>query len=136
VAQWLDIDFAIWCDEQIDLLLRGDALDWTRARHEAASSFKVMADAVLVTRQDEGKACAPYHFSNEARLVNWALSGVFRGLDREVMTKEQLDFLAKLEVRNTVLIAQRYSYDERKVKLFAFAAAWRAAHPELAMEVA
>ncbi|MGK5049482.1 KilA-N domain-containing protein [Janthinobacterium sp. GB4P2] len=26
-ARWLDVDFEIWCDEQIDLLLRGDPLD-------------------------------------------------------------------------------------------------------------
>lgn len=26
-SQWLDMDFAIWCDEQIDRLLRGETLD-------------------------------------------------------------------------------------------------------------
>lgn len=26
-ARWLDVDFSLWCDEQIDRLLRGDLLD-------------------------------------------------------------------------------------------------------------
>ncbi len=128
-ARWLDLDFAIWCDEQIDRLLRGDAKDWKLARHEAASSFKVMADAILYTRTEAGKASAPYHFSNEARLVNWALSGAFKGLDRDSLEKHELDLLAKLEVRNTVLIAIGMKYDDRKHKLYSYVQAWRAANP-------
>lgn len=130
-ARWLDVDFAIWCDEQIDHLLRGEGMDWKRMRHEAASSFKVMTDAILYTRSEAGKNVAPYHFSNEARLVNWALSGEFKGLDRDALTKEQLDLLAKLEVRNTVLIAQGLNYEGRKQKLYAVAAAWKVAHPDI-----
>lgn len=129
-ARWLDVDFAIWCDEQIDRLLRGEGMDWRRMRHEAASSFKVMTDAILYTRNEAGKNIAPYHFSNEARLVNWALSGEFKGLDRDALTKDQLDLLAKLEVRNTVLIAQGLNYEDRKRKLYAAAAAWKVAHPD------
>lgn len=128
-ARWLDIDFAIWCDEQIDGLLRGDAKDWKLARHEAASSFKVMTDAILYTRSEAGKASAPHHFSNEARLVNWALSGQFKGLDRDGMERHELDLLAKLEVRNTVLIATGMKYDDRKRKLYSYVQAWRAANP-------
>ncbi|NYT67982.1 KilA-N domain-containing protein [Pusillimonas noertemannii] len=136
-ARWLDVDFAIWCDEQIDRLLRGEGMDWRRLRHEAASSFKVMTDAILYTRNEAGKNVAPYHFSNEARLVNWALSGQFVGLDRDAMAKADLDLLGKLEVRNTVLIAQGLDYETRKRKLHAFAAAWRCAHPDTkALEVA
>lgn len=128
-ARWLDIDFAIWCDEQIDGLLRGDAKDWKLARHEAASSFKVMTDAILYTRSEAGKASAPYHFSNEARLVNWALSGEFKGLDRDGLEKHELDLLAKLEVRNTVLIATGMKYEDRKHKLYSYVQAWKAANP-------
>lgn len=128
-ARWLDIEFSIWCDEQIDGLLRGDGKDWKLARHEAASSFKVMTDAILYTRSEAGKKSAPYHFSNEARLVNWALSGQFKGLDRDGMERHELDLLAKLEVRNTVLIATGMKYDDRKRKLYSYVQAWRAANP-------
>jgi len=128
-ARWLDVDFAIWCDEQIDRLLRGEGKDWKLARHEAASSFKVMADAILYTRTEAGKASAPYHFSNEARLVNWALSGAFKGLDRDSLERHELDLLAKLEVRNTVLIATGMKYEDRKRKLYGYVQAWKAANP-------
>jgi hypothetical protein len=30
-AQWLDVDFAIWCDEQIDHILRGGLAVWQKA---------------------------------------------------------------------------------------------------------
>lgn len=128
-AQWLDVDFAIWCDEQIDRLLRGDQADWRRMRHEAAASYKVMADALQLVRTEAGKESAPYHFMNEAKLVNWALAGHFRGLDRDALSKPELDLLAKLEIRNTVLIATGVEYQERKRKLFAYAEAWKIAHP-------
>ncbi|SEJ43828.1 KilA-N domain-containing protein [Azotobacter beijerinckii] len=35
-ARWLSVDFEIWCDEQIDALLRGDGRPWESARREAA----------------------------------------------------------------------------------------------------
>jgi hypothetical protein len=30
-AQWLDVDFAVWCDEQIDHILRGGLSIWQKA---------------------------------------------------------------------------------------------------------
>ncbi|MGX5884676.1 KilA-N domain-containing protein [Burkholderia gladioli] len=30
-AQWLDVDFAVWCDEQIDHILRGGLSVWNKA---------------------------------------------------------------------------------------------------------
>ena len=115
-ARWLDIDFAVWCDEQIDCLIRGTHVhyDWKRARSEAASSFKVMNAVLQLVRQDNGKVTASHHFSNEARMVNWALTGEFRGLDRESLSGGDLALLAKLEERNAVLIGCGMDYAERK----------------------
>lgn len=120
-AQWLDIDFAVWCDEQIDAMLRGKD-DRQKLRHAAASSFKVMNAVLLVQREQHGKATAPHHYSNEARLVNWALIGEFKPLDRNTLSSQDLDLLAKLEERNTVLIGCGLSYDERKSALARFSA--------------
>lgn len=36
-ARWLDIDFALWCDEQIDQLIRGE-INVRRARHQIATA--------------------------------------------------------------------------------------------------
>lgn len=118
-ARWLDIDFAIWCDEQIDKIIHGDpaATDWKALRHEAASSYKVMSAMLDAKRQLEGKKTKPYHYANEAKLVNWALTGEFKPLDREQMTTADLDLLAKLETMNTLLIGQGFDRDSRKIEL-------------------
>ena len=123
-ARWLDVDFAVWCDDQIDSLLRGTH-DWKRLRHEASCTFKAMNKILQRTRRDAGKETAPHHFSNEARLVNWALSGEFKGIDRETLPISELDLLASLEEENIVLIGSGKNYEERKTQLNKFADDWR-----------
>ncbi len=122
-ARWLDVRFAIWCDRQIRALLTGQHphYDWKRMRHEAASSFKVMTQVLQWRRQREGKGCAHHHYSNEATLVNWALTGVFGKVDRNGLSTVDLDVLAKLECRNAVLIGCGASREERKAELEQFA---------------
>jgi hypothetical protein len=126
-ARWLDDDFAVWCDFQIDAIIRGTT-NWQLQRHAAASSYKVMSMALKETRQEAGKGCATHHYTNEARLVNWALAGEFKGLDRERMTTQELDLLAFLEIRNTLMLAQGIEYDRRKAQLQEQAATWKAAN--------
>ena len=115
-ARWLDIRFAVWCDQQIKTLLSGknSHFDWKRLRHEATSSFKVMNDILKDVRLQIGKATASHHYSNEARLINWALTGEFKGLDRDILSVQELDVLAKLEEKNAVLIGRGLGYDARK----------------------
>lgn len=129
-AQWLDEGFAVWCDEQIDALIRGDHphYDRLRARDAAASSFKVMAEVLRLARQDQGKATGQHHYINETRLVNWALSGEFKGLDRETLTAWELGLLAGLEERNAVLLGRGIGYTDRKKMLEQHALDWRAGH--------
>lgn len=126
-AQWLDVNFAVWCDTQIEALLHGKQ-DWRKLRHEAASSYKVMQQILQISRAEEGKGCAPHHYSNEARLVNFALTGEFKGVDREALAAYDLMLLAKLEELNAVLIARGKSYDRRKVLLEQFAVDHRVAN--------
>lgn len=122
-ARWLDVRFSIWCDRQIRQLLTGTHphSDWQRMRHEAASSFKVMAAIVKMNLEANGQTPCPYHFSNEARLVNWALTGEFCKIDRETLPSHELDLLAQLENFNSVLTGSNHSYDYRKQALQAFA---------------
>lgn len=122
-ARWLEPDFAVWCDLQIDALLRGQhpAIDWKRSRHAAASTNKVMSAVLQQIRERQGKTTASHHYSNEARLVNWVLTGEFSGLDRDSLTQSDLDLLAALEERNAVLIGCGLAYDERKQELLRFA---------------
>ena len=123
-ARWLDPEFAVWCDFQIDELIRGSN-DWTKMRHIAAASFKVMSEMLREARQLKGKECQTYHYSNEARLVNWALGGKFTSLDRDQMAADELDLLAHLEIRNTLLLAKGIEYEKRKVNLQEQATVWR-----------
>jgi hypothetical protein len=130
-ARWLDTRFAVWCDLQIDCLIRGDHPDYDRlkARDAAAASHKVMAELLRLTRLDEGKETQAYHYSNENRLVNWAFCGEFRGVDREALKPDELAFLAALEERNAVLLARGLSYEARKTALRQFADTWQTARP-------
>lgn len=122
-AQWLDVRFAVWCDSQVDALLRGthphQAHD--RARLEAASAFRVMTEMVKLTREQQGKPVAAQHFINEARLVCWALTGTFGPLDREAVPAEELELLIQLEERNAVMLGAGLDYATRKQRLEAFA---------------
>lgn len=118
-ARWLDVDFAVWCDLQIEAILRGQhpAFDWKRARSDSASSNKVMNAVLRLFRLEQGKATASHHYSNEARLVNWALTGEFTALDRNSLSASDLALLAQLEETNTVLIGLGWSYQDRKAAL-------------------
>lgn len=122
-AQWLDVSFAIWCDEQIDQLLRGKhpVLDKKRLRHQTASTFKALTAVLQQTLEKQGKEVKRYHFMNEARLINWALNGEFKGLDRDSLSYEELDLLASLEVQDLILVASQCSYEQRKTALSMFA---------------
>lgn len=132
-ARWLDVKFGVWCDEQIHQILQGNHphYDWKRARHESIASYKVMNQILQMTRQRLGKTSAPHHFSNEARLINYALTGVFGKVDRDGLGAGDLDLLAKLENLDTVLIGCGTSYEGRKAELEKFAEDQRAAHPIL-----
>ena len=131
-ARWLDDDFAVWCDMQIDAIIRGTN-DWKRLRHAAAASYKVMGQMLHDVRLLGGKESQTHHYTNEARLVNWALAGKFCGLDREAMNDGELDLLAHLEIRNTLLIAQGIEYAARKSELQRQAADWKVANqPKIA----
>lgn len=123
-ARWLDDDFAVWCDAQIDNLIHGKE-NWHIARHAIASSSKVLSGMLQEVRKAIGKATAAHHHMNEHKLINSLLTGEYRGLNRELMTTYQLDFLAHFELRNAVLIGMGLGYDQRKGVLITEANAWK-----------
>lgn len=118
-ARWLSVDFEIWCDEQIDKLIRGE-LDAKRLRHQASASYKLMSDVLQLKRTEQGKETKFYHFANEARLINFALTGQFTALDRETLSTDELNVLAMLEERNALMIAAEVKYEVRKQSLEEF----------------
>lgn len=112
-SRWLDPRFGIWCDAQIDGLIRGKD-DWKKLRHASASGYKLASDILKMVRDESGKETEAHHYSNEARLINWALTGEFKSVDREALSSTELDMLAYLQERNAVLIGRGLSYEQRK----------------------
>lgn len=123
-ARWLNVRFAVWCDLQIDSILRGKD-DWRKLRHAASSSTKVQDAMLLHVRQAIGKATESKHWMNEHKLINSLLTGAYKGLNRDALTQYDLDFLAHFELRNAVLLGIGLSYEQRKGALKAEAMAWQ-----------
>ena len=122
-ARWLDIRFAVWCDRQIRHLLTGNHphYDWKRSSHACMSTNKTLNLSIKMARERLGKTCAPHHFSNEARLINFVMAGKFGKLDRDSLGVGDLDLLSKLEVLNTVLVVNDMPYPDRKAELERYA---------------
>lgn len=114
-------------DRMTELETRVD--DKRRLRHVAASSYKLMSEVLQIRREMDGKKSAPYHFMNEARLINHAITGEFKGLDRDGLSTAELDVLGQLEIRNSALIATGHEYQQRKTKILAYVAGYKITHP-------
>ena len=127
-ARWLDVRFAVWCDAQIDAIIRGQQT--IRADRSALRvEFAPMAEAIVRARQEAGKDIKPHHFSNEADLINRIALGApaakFRADHdiprdqplRDYLSPEQIRCLISLQRANTVYIDDGMSFDDRKAKL-------------------
>lgn len=123
-ARWLDVRFAVWCDMQIDGLLRCIAQpdSWHQLRHDAGARFRGVCDMVNLSRQAIGKSTAPHHYANEAKLINWAMTGSYAPINRDSLTAKQLRLLELLEAQDMLLIGSGLGYDGRKRVLSTFAA--------------
>ncbi|MDC7718734.1 KilA-N domain-containing protein [Vogesella sp. DC21W] len=122
-SRWLDTRLAIWCDMQIDGLIRGTAQpeDWRKFRIEASSRFKGVCEMLSLTRQADGKITARHHYINEARLINWAFAGSFAPIERDRLSAKELRLLERLEAQDMVLLGRGIPYEERKAALLTFA---------------
>ena len=105
-ARWLDVRFAIWCDLQIDGLIRGNHphYDRLKARDKSAVSFRFMNDVLKLVRLEDGKETLEYHYQNEAKLLNWLVTGEFKAVERDTLDAGQLSLLNALEKQNAILL--------------------------------
>ena len=122
-ARWLSAGFAVWCDEQIDKIIHGEreSVDWGMLRHASKSSNKVANEILQMVRSEQGKETKSFHYANEAKLVNFALTGKFEAIDRDSLGADELDMLASLENRNSVLIGRGVDWETRKEILVSMA---------------
>lgn len=127
-ARWLDAKFAVWCDMQIDALLRGDGSHWATARREATLGHRAICDAVALNCEARGKTPQRHHFINEARLINEVITGAFAGRSRDQLSAAELEIVTLVELRDTALLGAGMSYAERKANLLGYAQTLQAKH--------
>lgn len=115
-ARWLSDDFSVWCDLQIDKIIHGEreVIDWGMLRHASKSSNKVANQILQMVRHEQGKETSHFHYANEAKLVNYALTGKFDAINRDELSTDELDLLSALENRNSVLIGREVDRETRK----------------------
>lgn len=112
----------------LDLEKRSIAkLDDNKIRAELRCEYRPMTTALINSR--EGKEINPYHFSNEADLINRITLGstaskfrVFHDIAkdepiRDYLTIEQKHCLLSLQRANTVYLLEGLGFDERKERL-------------------
>lgn len=116
-ARWLSVDFEIWCDEQVDALIRGELNSRSMARRQAAVGYKSLCDALSLTYEAIGKITKPHHYMNEARLINEVITGAFKGRNRDQMTQAELELIMLVENRDVLLIGQGKDFAARKKHL-------------------
>lgn len=92
-------------------------LAWEQARRLEQAEFHDMQHALQQARQAFGKETRAHHFSNEARLVGFAVTGHHAGLDRDTLDTEQLRLLRVIQARNAALIREGVAYEARKEQL-------------------
>lgn len=119
-ARWLSVDFAVWCDEQVDALLRGESKPWASARREAAIGHKAVCDAIAFNCEAQGKTPQRHHFINEARLINEVITGASTGRNRDLLSTGELELVTMVEIRDVLLMGQGLSFAERKVTLLQY----------------
>lgn len=127
-ARWLSVDFEIWCDEQIDALLRGEQGNWQQARLQSAVGYRGLCDALAIACEERGKAPQRHHFINEARLINQVITGQFAGRDRDQLSAQELLLVSLIEIRDVLLIGQGKDFDARKKALLRYIQSLRAKH--------
>ncbi|MBM6445278.1 KilA-N domain-containing protein [Pseudomonas sp. MIL9] len=127
-ARWLSVDFAIWCDDQIDALLRGDQSTWQQARQQSAVGYRGLCDALAIAYEENGKTPQRHHFINEAKLINQVITGQFAGRDRDQLTAHELVLVSLIEIRDVLLIGQGKDFAARKSSLLRYIQSLRAKH--------
>ncbi|UHC84456.1 KilA-N domain-containing protein [Pseudomonas sp. NIBR-H-19] len=119
-ARWLSVDFAVWCDEQIDALVRGESKPWASARRETSIGYRAVCDALALNCEAQGKTPQRHHFINEARLINEVITGAFKGRNRDLLSVAELELVTLAELRDTALIGAGMAYAERKANLLRY----------------
>lgn len=123
-ARWLDPKFAVWCDMQIDAMLRGTHAYANPPRHslliDKRSTHEKMMDALIEFREEQGKDTHSVHFISENKLCNFVITGKFETLDETTLNNENLKLLGEVRRRNESYLMAGLDYADRKQRLIQF----------------
>jgi len=99
--------------------LKAQRLDptWKASRTAVAQQHSAVNAVLVDVRRSAGKTTEAHHLANEARLIGYALTGVFAGLDRNTLDVGQLQLLHQVECRDVILLARGVDYEARKAAL-------------------
>lgn len=116
-ARWLSVDFEIWLENELEALVSSGALARAAARRQASVGYRGVCEALDITNQAKGKQTKPYHYMNEARLLNEVLTGAFKGRNRDQLTLSELELVTLMETRDVLLLGQGKDFAARKIAL-------------------
>lgn len=130
------IRYAAWIDLKFEIQVYNTFVEAKRQkasarmeRNTARLEYRPMTDAIKHERETQGKDIKPYHFSNEADLINRIALGMtaakFRVYHeigkkeniRDYLTPEQIHCVTELQRANTVFIGMGWDFEQRKEAL-------------------
>jgi len=114
------MDFAAWLSVEFKLKIYMAYIsgtqtkkDWNIIRELAAFNYKMLSVSVLNAHEEP----KPYHFSNEALMINEIVLGTRAKINRDELTDSQLKMITDLEAKNAAYLDLGMSYQERKERL-------------------
>ncbi len=114
------MEFATWLSPEFKLKVFLEYMNgsqkkenWNVSRILSAYNYKLLSLAI----KDAHDVPKPYHFSNEALMINEIVFNIRDKSVRDKATEEQLNLIAQIESENATMIKLGMEYKDRKAKL-------------------
>jgi hypothetical protein len=88
-----------------------------RVRAEVARSHSAVIAVLVDTRAERLKRTETHHITNECRLIGFAMTGEFVGIDRDTLDADQLELLHRVETLDIKLLVRGANWEARKAAL-------------------
>ena len=125
-ARWLNADFAVWCDSQVEKILHPNTNRAIEAQLKR-DAHSIMMDAYVFARELKG---LPYPstqcFMNENLLCNEILTGKREAIDEDDLDADELKLLKMIRAHNGMLVQHTLDPIWRMEKLKIYADKYRA----------
>jgi len=125
---WLDPEFGYWCSQQIKFILTHpeEYKEWKEQRKDTALSNRVLNAMIKETLMVHGTIATQKHYESEILMINEIMTGEYRSIKRDDLSKKDLKILSCLEMRDALYYTRALPYARRKPALTEFAKIVRA----------